>query len=76
MDSDHANFEPTIPGTALLDLRVGGEIDKFFGRSRCRTCSLLYFDYAIASAFTFGTIQRLSAAGPHVPGEGRDAVLK
>jgi len=30
MDNDSANFQPTIGGTAVLDLRVGGEIDKFF----------------------------------------------
>ena len=56
MDNDSANFQPTIPGTTVLDLRVGGEIDKFFWSVAVQNVfNTLYFDYAIASAFTFGT---------------------
>ena len=45
-----------IPGTAVVDVRVGGEIDKFFwSLSVQNVFNTLYFDYAIASAFTFGT---------------------
>jgi iron complex outermembrane receptor protein len=56
MDNDAANFQPTIGGTAVLDLRVGGEIDKFFWSFSVQNVfNTLYFEYAIASAFTFGT---------------------
>ncbi len=56
MDNDQRNVQPLIPGTAVVDVRVGGEIDKFFwSLSVQNVFNTLYFDYAIASAFTFGT---------------------
>ena len=56
MDNDQANFQPLIPGKTVVDVRVGGEIDKFFwSLSVQNVFNTLYFDYAIASAFTFGT---------------------
>ena len=56
MDNDQMNFQPLIPGKAVVDVRVGGEIDKFFwSLSVQNVFNTLYFDYAIASAFTFGT---------------------
>ena len=56
MDNDQANFQPLIPGTTVVDVRIGGEIDKFFWSFSVQNVfNVLYFDYAIASAFTFGT---------------------
>jgi iron complex outermembrane receptor protein len=56
MDNDQMNFQPQIPGRAVVDLRLGGEIDKFFWSASVQNVfNTLYFDYAIASAFTPGT---------------------
>ncbi len=55
MDNDQANFQPLIPGKAVVDVRIGGEIEKFFWSVAVQNVfDTLYFDYAIASAFTFG----------------------
>jgi iron complex outermembrane receptor protein len=56
MDNDQANFQPKIPGVTVVDVRLGGEKDKFFWSVSVQNVfNVLYFDYAIASAFTFGT---------------------
>lgn len=56
MDNDQINFQPQIPGKAVVDLRVGGEIDRFFWSASVQNVfDVLYFEYAIASAFTLGT---------------------
>jgi iron complex outermembrane receptor protein len=56
MDNDPANVQPLIPGRTLVDVRIGGEIDKFFWSFAVQNVfDVQYFEYAIASAFTFGT---------------------
>ena len=51
MDNDQANVQPLIPGAACVDVRIGGEIDKFFWSFSVQNVfNMLYFDYAIASA--------------------------
>jgi iron complex outermembrane receptor protein len=56
MDNDQMNFQPFIPGKAIVDIRIGGEIEKFFWSVAVQNVfDTMYFDYAIASAFTFGT---------------------
>jgi iron complex outermembrane recepter protein len=56
MDNDQANFQPFIPGKSIVDLRVGGEVEKFFWSVSVQNVfDVQYFEYAIASAFTFGT---------------------
>jgi iron complex outermembrane receptor protein len=56
MDNDQPNFQPLIPGTTVVDLRIGGQIDRFFWSFSVQNVfNVLYFEYAIASAFTFGT---------------------
>jgi iron complex outermembrane receptor protein len=56
MDNDQANFQPKIPGVTVVDLRIGGEKDKvFWSFSVQNVFNVLYHEYAIASAFTFGT---------------------
>jgi iron complex outermembrane receptor protein len=56
MDNDQANVQPFIPGKALVDLRIGGEIDKFFWSFSVQNVfNTLYFEYAVASTFAVGT---------------------
>jgi iron complex outermembrane receptor protein len=55
-DNDQANFQPKIPGTAVVDLRLGGEIDRFnWSMTVQNLFDTDYFDYGIASATTYGT---------------------
>jgi iron complex outermembrane receptor protein len=55
MDNDQRNVQPKVPGRTTVDLRIGGEIDKFFwALSAQNLFNVLYFDYAIASASTLG----------------------
>jgi len=56
MDNDQANFQPLIPPTTLVDLKIGGEIDRFYWSVAVfNVFDVHYFDYAVASSFTFGT---------------------
>jgi iron complex outermembrane receptor protein len=56
MDNDQTNFQPLIPAHTLVDLRVGGEFDRFFWSLSVQNLfDVRYFDYAVASATTFGT---------------------
>jgi iron complex outermembrane receptor protein len=55
MDNDQPNTQPTIPANATLDLKVSGEIDRFFwSASVANLFNAQYYDYAVASAFTAG----------------------
>lgn len=55
MDNDQANFQPLIPATTLVDVRLGGELDQFFWAVSVENLfNESYFDYAVASATTFG----------------------
>jgi iron complex outermembrane receptor protein len=55
MDNDQANFQPHIPGTTVLDLRIGGKVDKFYWSFAVQNVfDVLYFDYAIASTSIVG----------------------
>jgi iron complex outermembrane receptor protein len=55
MDNDPNNLQPFIPGKAVVDLRIGGEIDRFFWSASVQNVfNTLYFEYAIASAFSLG----------------------
>lgn len=56
LDNDQANVQPQIPAHAVVDLRLGGQIDHFFWSIAVQ--NLLdadYFDYGIASAFALNT---------------------
>jgi iron complex outermembrane receptor protein len=56
MDNDQANFQPMIPAHTLVDLRVGGEAKNFYWSVAVQNLfNVDYFDYAVASASTFGT---------------------
>jgi iron complex outermembrane receptor protein len=56
MDNDQANFQPLIPSHTLVDLRIGGEAKNMFWSLAAQNLfDVKYFDYAVASATTFGT---------------------
>lgn len=51
MDNDQVNFQPQIPATTLVDVRLGGELDQFFWAVSVENLfNEMYFDYAVASA--------------------------
>jgi iron complex outermembrane receptor protein len=53
MDNDERNVQPLIPAFAVVDVRLGGEIEKFFWAASVQNLTNeRYFDYAVASAFT------------------------
>ena len=52
--------------------KLSGAYEHFFWSVSVNNLfNALYYDYAIASTFTAGPLQRLSAAGPNLHGEGR-----
>ena len=55
MDNDQPNTQPLIGAHTLVDLRLGGEIEKFFWSVAVQNIfDVAYFDYAVASASTAG----------------------
>jgi iron complex outermembrane receptor protein len=64
MDNDQANFQPLIPAHAIVDLRIGGEAKNVFWSFAVRNLfDVKYFDYAVASASTFGTFNAYPQPG-------------
>jgi iron complex outermembrane receptor protein len=50
MDNDQLNIQPLIPGQATVDVKLGGEYERFFwSASVLNVFDKHYFDYAIAS---------------------------
>jgi iron complex outermembrane receptor protein len=55
MDNDQPNTQSLIPSNATVDFRLSGEYDRYFwSLSVNNVLNALYYDYAIASAFTDG----------------------
>jgi iron complex outermembrane recepter protein len=55
MDNDQPNVQPLIPANATVDFKLSGEYQHFFwSLSVNNLFNALYYDYAIASAFTSG----------------------
>ncbi len=55
LDNDQRNTQPMIPDFAVVDLRIGGDVDRF--RWSLAVLNLFdsdYFDYGIASSSVFG----------------------
>jgi iron complex outermembrane recepter protein len=53
MDNDQPNRQPLIPANATVDFKLSGEYDRlFWSLSVNNVFNALYYDYAIASAFT------------------------
>ncbi len=70
MDNDQANIRRRIPADATVDLKVSGAVDHFFWSFAVNNLfDRLYYDYAVASAFTPG---RFAA----YPLPGRSYLLK
>lgn len=55
MDNDQGNTQPVIPADATVDLKLSGEVDRFFWSASVNNVfNALYYDYAVASTFTPG----------------------
>lgn len=55
MDNDQPNTQSPIPANATVDFKLSGEYQRFFwSLSVNNVLNALYYDYAIASAFTDG----------------------
>jgi iron complex outermembrane receptor protein len=55
MDNDQPNTQPLIPANATVDFKLSGEYQHFFwSLSVNNVFNVLYYDYAIASAYTDG----------------------
>jgi iron complex outermembrane receptor protein len=55
LDNDQNNTQPLIPANATLDLKLSGEIDRFFwSAALINAFDVQYYDYGIASATTPG----------------------
>ncbi|MDB5655183.1 MAG: TonB-dependent receptor [Tardiphaga sp.] len=53
MDNDQFNTQPEIPANATVDLKLSGEVDRFFWSLAVNNLlDAQYYDYAIASTFT------------------------
>lgn len=76
MDNDQVNLQPLIPTHTTVDLRIGGEIDKFFWSfAVLNVFDVAYFDYAIASPFPFGFLSQLGTYNAYTQ-PGRNYMLK
>lgn len=50
-DNDQANFQPLIPANATVDLKLSGQIDRFFWSASVNNLfDVQYYDYGVASA--------------------------
>jgi iron complex outermembrane recepter protein len=55
MDNDQPNKQPLIPANATVDFKLSGEYDRFFWSLAVNNLfNAMYYDYAVASAFTEG----------------------
>ncbi|MHC2255446.1 iron complex outermembrane receptor protein [Bradyrhizobium embrapense] len=55
MDNDQANTQSRIPGNATADVKLSGQVDRFFWSVSVNNLfNALYYDYAVASSFTAG----------------------
>jgi iron complex outermembrane receptor protein len=76
MDNDQTNLQPLIPAHTTVDLRIGGEIEKFFWSFAVQNLfDVQYFDYAIASPFPFGFGSTLGTYNAY-PQPGRSYMVK
>jgi iron complex outermembrane receptor protein len=69
MDNDQVNFQPLIPAHTLVDARLGGEYGNlFYSLSVQNLFNVFYYDYAVASPFTFGTFNAYPQPGRVIMG--------
>jgi iron complex outermembrane receptor protein len=71
MDNDQANFQPLIPANATIDVKLGGQYDRFFwSLAVLNLFNVSYFDYSIASATTQGSYSAYPQPGRTVMARG------
>jgi iron complex outermembrane recepter protein len=76
MDNDQRNLQPLVPAHALVDVGLGGEIDRFFWSVKVQNLfNADYFDYAIASPFPDGPGSKLGTYNAY-PQPGRTFLAK
>ena len=76
MDNDQTNVQPRIPASRIVDVRLGGEIEKFFWSFAVQNLfNVSYFDYAIASPYPYGFASQLNTYNAY-PLPGRTYMLK
>ena len=76
MDNDQTNLQSLIPATTTVDLRLGGEIGKFFWSAAVlNVFDVESFDYAIASPYPYGFQSRLGTYNAY-PQPGRTFLVK
>ncbi|MEI9806014.1 MAG: TonB-dependent receptor [Pseudolabrys sp.] len=76
MDNDQTNLQPRTPAATLVDVRVGGEYDKFFWSLAVQNLfNLNYFDYSIASPYPNGFGSSLNTYNAY-PMPGRSYMFK
>jgi iron complex outermembrane receptor protein len=64
MDNDQPNTQPLIPANATADFKLSGAYDRYFwSLSVNNVFNVLYYDYAIASAFTPGAFSAYPLPG-------------
>jgi iron complex outermembrane recepter protein len=64
MDNDQPNTQPLIPADATVDLKLSGEYDRYFwSLSVNNVFNVLYYDYAVASAFAPGAFSAYPLPG-------------
>ncbi|MET0866537.1 MAG: TonB-dependent receptor, partial [Pseudorhodoplanes sp.] len=76
MDNDQINIQPMIPSYALVDVRLGGQVEQFFWSvAVLNLFNEQYFDYAIASPYPEGSGSLLGTYSAY-PLPGRTYMLK
>ena len=64
MDNDQLNVQPLIPASTTVDLKLSGAVDRYYwSLSANNVFNVLYYDYAIASAFTPGAFSAYPLPG-------------
>jgi iron complex outermembrane receptor protein len=64
MDNDQPNTQPLIPANATVDFKLSGAYDRYFWSLTVNNLfNVLYYDYAIASAFTQGAFSAYPLPG-------------
>jgi iron complex outermembrane receptor protein len=76
MDNDQLNVQPLIPAHTTMDVRLGGEIERFFWSVAVQNLfDVDYFDYAIASPYPFGAGSQLNTYNAY-PQPGRTFTVR
>ncbi len=76
MDNDQTNLQPLIPAHTTVDVRLGGEADKFFWSIAVQNLfDVDYFDYAIASPYPYGAGSQLNTYNAY-PQPGRTYLVR